>query len=82
MISGGTTMHRAAVLCREHGARTIHAAAAHGVFAPQAADAFGDGLVESVVVTDTVPDAESRGAAFASRLEVLAIAGLLAPALG
>jgi hypothetical protein len=33
-------------------------------------------------VTDTVPDAESRGAAFASRLEVLAIAGLLAPALG
>jgi ribose-phosphate pyrophosphokinase len=81
MISGGTTMHRAAALCLERGARSIHAAATHGVFARGAAETFGAGPIESGVVTDSVPDVACRGQVFAARLTVLGLAGQLASVL-
>jgi len=82
MICGGTTMRRAASLCLERGARSVHAAATHGVFAPEAADALGPGSLASVVVMDTVCDVRERGRAFAAKLVVLEISGLLVRALG
>jgi ribose-phosphate pyrophosphokinase len=82
MISGGTTMHRAAEFCMERGAQVIHAAATHGIFASHAAEAFGAGLFESVVVTDSVPDVRERGQPFTSRLAVLGLASQLAAAIG
>ena len=36
LISGGTTVARAAAACREHGATRVYAAASHGVFAARA----------------------------------------------
>lgn len=80
LISGGTTMRRAAALCRERGALSVHAAATHGVFAPAAAAALADSEFASIVVTDTVCDVRERGAALGPLL-VLEIARCLALAL-
>lgn len=81
MICGGTTMLRAARLCLERGAKSVHVAATHGVFAAQAADALGDPALASIVVTDSVCDVRERGQALAGRLTVLESAGLLGGAL-
>jgi ribose-phosphate pyrophosphokinase len=56
LISTGTTLRRAAKLCREAGARRVYAAATHGLLmddAPQALPAVLDGIA----VADTVPPA-------------------------
>jgi ribose-phosphate pyrophosphokinase len=81
MISGGTTMLRAAKLCLERGAKSVHAAATHGVFAPQAAEALADPVLTSIVVTDSVCDVRERGRSFAAKLVVLESAGELARTL-
>jgi len=81
MISGGTTMLRAATMCLERGASHVHAAATHGVFAAHAGEAFTDPAIASVVVTDSVCDVLARGHAFADKLVVLESTGQLAAAL-
>ncbi|MGD2167782.1 MAG: ribose-phosphate diphosphokinase [Gammaproteobacteria bacterium] len=81
MISGGTTMLRAASLCRERGARGVHAAATHGVFTVHAGETLADPGLDSIVVTDTVADVWARGRAFANKLTVLETAGCLARAI-
>ena len=81
MISGGTTMRRAAGLCLERGARTVHVAATHGVFAREAAAVLGDPSIVSVVVTDTIAGIEERARGFAARPTVLTTQKLLAPLL-
>lgn len=81
MISGGTTMLRAATLCLERGARSAHAAATHGVFAAQAAVKLADPALASVVTTDSVCDVRERARDFADKLVVLASAARLAGAL-
>ena len=81
LISSGTTMRRAAVRCLERGAQSVHVAATHGVFSTGAAEALSDDAISSVVVTDSVPDAKSRGAEFADKLVILESAGLLLPGI-
>lgn len=81
MISGGTTMRRAASLCLQHGAQAVHVAATHGVFAPEAAAVLAEPSIASVVITDSVADAADRGVAFAEKLAVLRSAKLLAARL-
>jgi ribose-phosphate pyrophosphokinase len=54
MISGGTTVARAAEACRNGGAKSVLAAASHGVFAAGAGATLGASPVERIVVTDTV----------------------------
>lgn len=76
LISGGTTMARAARACRERGAVEVHAAATHGVFAKAAGEALGADELESVVVTDTISDTRRRCPAIADKLEVLDSSGL------
>jgi ribose-phosphate pyrophosphokinase len=81
LISGGTTMARAARACRDRGAIEVHAAATHGLFAEDAAGKLGVPEIDSVVVTDTVPDALSRCPELAGKLIVLDTASLFADTL-
>jgi ribose-phosphate pyrophosphokinase len=81
MISGGTTMLRAAALCLERGATCVHAAATHGVFSEHAAERLADPMLASIVVTDSVSDAAERGRSLADKLVVLESAALVADAL-
>ena len=55
LIRTGTTIARAARACRRQGARTVYAAASHGLFAANANAVLADPAVERIVVTDTVP---------------------------
>jgi ribose-phosphate pyrophosphokinase len=81
MICAGTTLSRAASKCLEQGARSVHAVATHGLFAPGASGALGPLALESVVVTDSVDAPWLRGEALADRLVVLQTAHLVANAL-
>jgi ribose-phosphate pyrophosphokinase len=55
LISSGTTLVRAAEACRARGARTIYAAASHGVFVGTASQVLAHPALEKVVVTNTMP---------------------------
>lgn len=81
LISSGTTLARAAAACRERGARTVHAAATHGVLSVDASKTLGSSELERVVLLDTIPlrplDVERLGA----RVEVIDCAPLLASAI-
>jgi ribose-phosphate pyrophosphokinase len=54
LISTGTTLTRAALRCRDAGARRIFAAATHGLFIGEAPRVFAEAPFEQVAVTDTV----------------------------
>jgi ribose-phosphate pyrophosphokinase len=55
LISTGTTLARAARACRERGALAVHALATHGLFIDGAAPLFEEGVLDSVIVTSSVP---------------------------
>lgn len=82
LVSGGTTIARAAAACRAHGARAVHAAATHGVFAARSADVLSGASLASLVVTDTVTDVRRRSADLPIEVEVLGVAPLFAEAIG
>ncbi|MDX1649843.1 MAG: ribose-phosphate pyrophosphokinase [Myxococcota bacterium] len=79
MIAGGTTLAQAAEACRARGARRVLAAAAHGVFVPEAAQALAEAPLERILVLDHVPpfalDPQPPS------LELLDASGLLAEAI-
>jgi ribose-phosphate pyrophosphokinase len=54
LISGGTTVARAAQACRARGARQVHVAASHGLFAAAAGATLVQAPIDDIVVTDTV----------------------------
>jgi ribose-phosphate pyrophosphokinase len=60
LISTGTTLVRAASVCRAAGARQVFAAATHGLFIGEAPQKLADPVFEAILVTDTV---SSRAAA-------------------
>jgi ribose-phosphate pyrophosphokinase len=80
LISAGNTVARAAEACRQHGAAKVLAAAAHGVFAPAAAQVLGASEIERIVVTDTIPlrVADPR---LIARLDRVSATGLFAEAI-
>ncbi len=81
LISSGTTIARAAAACREHGARAVHAAASHGVFAAGASGILAAAEIERLVILDTIP-VHRLGVEFArERLQVIDCAPLLAAAI-
>jgi ribose-phosphate pyrophosphokinase len=82
LISTGTTMARAALACRAHGATGVHAIATHAQLAEGANDTLSGGAIDRIVVTDSVPVVHARAPALVSRLERVGIAGLLADAIG
>jgi ribose-phosphate pyrophosphokinase len=81
LISGGTTLARAAAAARAHGARGVHAAATHGVLAAAAAQTLGGAPLESIVLTDTVSNVRHRGEFLGPKLHVLESAPLVAAAV-
>ena len=55
LISSGTTLVRAAEVCRARGATAIYAAASHGVFGSKATETLSNPVLEKIVVTNTIP---------------------------
>jgi len=81
LISGGTTMARAAEACKERGAIAVHAAATHGLFAKVAGKKLSTASLDSIVVTDTIGDAGERCPELRGKLVVLESANLFAEAV-
>ncbi len=81
LISGGTTIARAAEACRSRGARSVLAAASHGLFAAAANATLAASCVEQIVVTDTVPPARVSDPGLRAKLAVVSTASLFAEAI-
>jgi ribose-phosphate pyrophosphokinase len=81
LVSGGTTLARAAAAALARGARSVHAAATHGVLAAAAGEVLGGAPLESIVLTDTVNGVRQRAAFLGSKLRVLESAPLIAAAI-
>jgi ribose-phosphate pyrophosphokinase len=77
MIAGGGTLVQAAELLLERGAKSVRAAAVHGIFAGDALRLIQDSKIEKVYVTDTIPLPPNAP----RKIEVLSIAPLLAEAI-
>jgi ribose-phosphate pyrophosphokinase len=80
MITTAGTICSAAVLVREHGARSVRVGATHGVFAVPAMERLRHAPIDEVVVTDTIP-LSSEGRQI-EKLKVLTVANLLGEAIG
>ena len=78
MISTAGSMCGAAELIKKQGAREIHIAATHGIFAGQAIERLSAAPIDSIVVTDSVPlPAQKR----LPKIEILTVAGILGEAI-
>jgi len=74
MIDTAGTICEGAKLLREQGARQVYACATHAVFSPPAVDRLSTGLLEEVIVTNTMPISESNRF---PQLTTLSVANLL-----
>lgn len=79
LVASGGTLARAAVACREQGARAVHAAAAHALFLPETVGRLAGAGLDAILVTDSVP--VGADALSALPLEVLPLAPYLAAAM-
>ena len=78
MISTAGSICGAAELVKKHGAREIHVAATHGIFAGKAIERLDKAPIDSIVVTDSVPLAPEK---HLPKIEVLSVAGVLGEAI-
>jgi len=81
LISSGTTLRRTAEAAMERGAKTVQAAATHGLFMAGADAALGNPALSKIVVTDTVPPFRLDAALAKKKLVVLDTAPLVAEAI-
>jgi ribose-phosphate pyrophosphokinase len=81
LISGGTTMARAARACMHRGASRVCCAATHAVFSGETPATLGIQELESVAVTDTVALPSAARVACGAKLEVVDSSALFADAL-
>ena len=81
LISGGTTLARAADACRRAGASRVYAAASHGVFAAGANETLAGSAVEEIVVTDSVPPIRIVDPRVRAKLVQVGVAPLFAEAI-
>jgi len=58
MIDTAGTISEAAKILRKEGARQVYACATHAVFSPPAIERLSSGVLEEVIVTNTIPVAE------------------------
>ena len=77
MISTGGTLVQAASMLQERGAKEVHVAATHGIFAGNAIDQIDASNIERIFVTDTIPQSPQATA----RVEIVSIAPLVAEAI-
>jgi len=81
MIASGGTMVRAGRACRDRGALSVHALAAHGLFTGDAGTRLAGPALDGTVVTDTVPPFRIEGTPAEARIEVVGAAPILAEAI-
>jgi len=79
MIDTAGTLTQAASALKEHGATRIYACATHGVLSGPAIDRINASAIEEVLITDTIPLAESGRDL--RKIKVLTVAELLAEAI-
>jgi ribose-phosphate pyrophosphokinase len=79
MITTGATVTMAAELLMRHGAKAVHACVTHPVMSRNAVSALQSSLVQSLMVTDTIP--LSPEAAALEKIRVLSVAPLLGEAI-
>jgi len=81
LISTGGTILRAASACRQRGAKTVYAAASHGIFVGSAAQVVADPVLERLMITDTIPPFRLDTSLVQRKLTVLETAPLFAEAI-
>lgn len=81
LISSGTTLARAAAACLEHGAKTVYAAASHGVFSPESNRILSAAPLEHIAIANTIPPFRLDPDLVAAKLVVLDAAPLFAEAI-
>ena len=79
MIDTAGTLTQAARALKEHGAKSIHACATHGVLSGPAIDRINESPIEEVLITDTIP--LGGKADLTEKVKVLSVAELLAEAI-
>ena len=80
MISTAGTICEAAKLVTEHGAKTVVAAATHGVFVGSAIERIKESSISEVVVTDTISQ-ENRLQDLGDKIHILSVARLFGEAV-
>lgn len=78
MISTAGSICKAAILVKSKGAKEIHVAASHGVFAGDAFKKLREAPIDSIVVTDSIPVPEEKRL---PNMKILPIGGFLAEAI-
>jgi ribose-phosphate pyrophosphokinase len=78
LISTGHTLLRAAKTVRKAGARRVIALVTHGLFMPGSSALLTESLIDSVVVTDSVPPFRLSTAGHSEKITILRSAGLMA----
>ncbi|MEM7454690.1 MAG: ribose-phosphate pyrophosphokinase [Planctomycetota bacterium] len=78
MISTAGSICGAAKLVKEKGAREIHVAATHGVFAGPAIERLKTAPIDSIVVTDSIPISDEK---FLPNMKILSVAQILGEAI-
>lgn len=79
MINTGATLVMATETLLRHGARSVHACVTHPVLAWNAVASINGSLLQSLIVTDTIP--LSPEAATCEKIKVLSVAELLGEAI-
>jgi ribose-phosphate pyrophosphokinase len=78
MISTAGSICGAADLVKSKGAREIHVAATHGVFAGKAIERLAVSPIDSIVITDSIPLPKEK---MLPNIVVLSVAGILGEAI-
>ncbi|MGE5656658.1 MAG: ribose-phosphate pyrophosphokinase [Actinomycetota bacterium] len=78
MIDTAGTITEGARLLRREGARQVYACATHAVFSPPAIERLSSGVLEEVIVTNTIPMPEDNRF---PQLTVLSVANLIGEAI-
>ncbi|ACK66678.1 ribose-phosphate pyrophosphokinase [Rippkaea orientalis PCC 8801] len=78
MIDTAGTILEGARLLREHGARQVYACATHAVFSGPAISRLSSGMLEEVIVTNTIPVPEEHRF---EQLTVISVANLIGEAI-
>ena len=81
LISSGQTLVRAAIACRAHGAASVWAAAAHGLFNVDALQRLGAGPIDRIFVSDSVNIMEVEGTPLEAKLHAVSCAALFGEAI-
>jgi len=81
MISTGATIREAASRCRRLGARSVLAAATHGLLAAGSEAVLADPMLDRILLTDTIDPLPLPSTLPAGRVEVVPIAGMIGDAI-